>query len=924
MKRVSWRHVAVPVTALMLCTSVLQVSKPPSAAFATMVSGLSIPDNQVAFTLTAGEMVTMHLTATMSDGTTETPSDSAISFTSNAPSVATVNTEGVITAVGNGSAIITASDNGQVVTSSVAVVSPQTNSGAPVPQVVTVPSSNAVLPHTGPGTPPLPGNKPSAPGSSSVLQAMAPPGPRRPFHLEWDEEFNGPAGYAPDQYKWTYQLGNGTNPPGWGNNEQEYYTSSTQNAYLNGKGDLVIQALQQQKDGFQYTSARLNSRQSGSWRYGYIVVKAKLPQGGPGIWPAIWMMPTNNTYGGWPDSGEIDMMEAIDNSMQTVYSTTHFGAHFTYGGGWGQTNSFLQGTATLSNTGFHTYAVEWTPNHLRFYVDNKLISVQSASQWFSGEGQSNAPFDQPFHLIMNMAVGGYWPGYPNSSTFTNAGGDPIAQKMLIDYVRVYRLQKSFAWPLPGRLNASDYLSSMGTTIGTSTDLSYVKGISATPDQANEPMTYDHDVKYAPGSSTNYNVNVTPGTYQVQYRVASANSGGQVAMSLNGQHLSSTVVPDTGGSQDWVTVNNPTYVTVTSPQSGRQHLTISGTGAAFNLHWIRLIPAGPRVIEGFENIPQKFPMGTYTYGNASMSYERAYGVDNASGQQIAPAYQGHFDVRMNYSVGATGTNVSEFYVHPMANLSPDSGLNIEVYGEDTGNDFQVNMEATGHEVFNFVSPSHPTYTFKDDFTGWKTITLPFSELVKEVNQPDPGTSPEWSTPDLTDVYGIDILAVTPGSQGTLYVDDLRTYDNNNPSEQPPVTSVPAIQYQSVPGLINGDSYQTYSNVQPQPTSDTPGVGDGQDVGYIYSGSSMGYFINVPKTGSYVIDYRVSNGSNASGEIDMNEDSTQVGNVTVSPTGSWTTWTTVQDVVQLTAGRHLITLETPTGNFNLHWFQVAYSN
>jgi len=896
MARPHWRTATVPVALLLLSSTFYAgLIGTPVAAFAdttttttTTVTGLTVPDNQVEFTLSPGETDTMRLTATNSDGSTDVPSNSEVTYTSSNKAVATVDGNGVITAVAVGSATITATDDGQTATSTVAVVVPQTNSGNPVPKTITSPATG------------------------------------RTYDLEWDDEFNGPAGYAPDQYKWTYQLGNGTNPTGWGNNEQEYYTSSRQNAYLNGKGDLVIQALPQNIDGFKYTSARLNSRNTGSWRYGYIEVNAQLPPGGPGIWPAIWMMPTNNSYGGWPDSGEIDMMEAIDNAMTTTYSTTHFGAHFTYPSvGWGQTNSFLQGAEALPNTGFNTYAVEWTPNHLRFYVDNHLISDQSASQWFSGFGQPNAPFDQPFHMIMNIAVGGYWPGDPNSSTFLDANGNAIQQKMRINYVRAYRLQHSFAWPLPGRFNASDFISEKGVMTETSTDLQYVKGIQATPDQANEPMTYDQDVTYTPGSSTSYNVVVTPGTYEVEYRVASAAGGATAAVSLDGKPISSVMVPATGGDQVWQTVDDPNFVTFTSAQAGKHQLTISGAGGTFNLHWLRLIPAGPRVIEGFESTTQKFPLGTYTYGTAAMTASREYGVQNANGTQIASAYQGNFDMKLNYSLGATGTNVSEFYVHPMDNLTPDSGLNLEVYGEDTGNEFQVNLEATGHELFNFVDPNLSGYTFKDDFTGWKTITLPFSELVKAANQPDPGTSPDFTNPDLSDVYAVDLLDVTPGSQGTLYVDDLRTYDNNDPSEQPPASNVPTIPYQAIPGLINGDSFQTDTNVQTQPTSDTPGTGDGVDVGYIYSGSAMGYFINVPTTGNYTIDYRVSNGSAQPGEIDMYEDGTKVGTAMVAPTGSWTTWTDVSDVVHLTAGNHLINLETSTGNFNLHWFKVSQS-
>ena len=880
----SWtRMAAVPVAALLFSAI---AATPTFAATNNSISKLSVPDNQAAFTLGPGESVTLHLNATLNDGSTETPPNSDVQYQSSNSSVATVDSNGVITALKDGDTTITATDQGQTVTSSLAVVSPETNSTAPIPTTLTSPGTN------------------------------------RTYNLAFDDEFNGPKNSAPNQYLWTYQIGNG-NPAGWGNNEQEYYTNSRQNAFLNGQGDLVIQAKQQNMNGFKYTSARINSRNTGSWRYGYIQVRAKLPAGGPGIWPAIWMMPTNNTYGGWPGSGEIDMMEAVDNSMQQVYSTLHFGAVFTYGGTWSDYDPYRQGSYTLPDTGFHTYAVEWTPNHIRFYVDNHLIAVDNSSQWFSGQGQPNAPFDQPFHLIMNIAVGGYWPGYPTANTFTDASGQPITQQMEIDYVRVYRLQKTYAWPLPGRFNASNYITGNNVSTETSTDLQYVKGIVPTPDQPNEPMTPDKDVTYSNGSSTAYNVNVTPGTYEVQYRVASTTNVGALHISLDGQPISSVSVPNTGGTQSWETVSDPTYVTFSASQQGKHSLTVTASGGPFNLHWIRFIPAGPRIIQGFESNFQKFPMGAYTYGDAAMTFGRAYGVENAQGTQVAPAYQGNYDVRLNYHLGKTGTNVSEFYIHPLMNLTPDSGVSFEVYGENTGTEFQMNLEATGHELFNFVNPSHPSYTWKDDFTGWKQITLPFSELKKAASQPDPGTSPSYTTPDLTDVYSIDLLPVTPGATGSLYVDAFRTYDNNNPSQQPPTETFAPVTYQTIPGLINGDSYGPYFNVQLQPTSDTPGIGDGQNVGYIYAKSSMGYFVDVPHTGNYVVDYRVSNGSTAQGDIEMLEDGTLVGKTMVNPTGSWTTWTDVQDVVHLTAGKHTLTLTTTGGNWNLHYFHLAQS-
>ncbi len=833
----------------------------------TSQAAMNLHVEQPLYTLTVGETHQMQLTQIQSDGSKVTPNSSEVTFASSDPQVATVSSTGVISAKKSGQVTITATDQGMKATSTITVMSQ------------------------------VPANVPKA----LFIKGQK-------WNLVWDDEFNGPQGAAPDPYKWTYEIGNGQN--GWGNNELEYYTNSTQNAFLDGKGHLVIRALKQSMGGQNYTSARLNSQNTGSWRYGMIQVRAKLPAGEPGIWPAIWMMPTNNVYGGWPSSGEIDMMEAIDNRMQNVYGTLHFGAYMTYGGGWSDYDPYRQGAYTLPTTGYHTYGIKWTPNQIQFFIDGHLYATQDAKYWFSGNGQANAPFDQAFHLIMNIAVGGNWPGNPNLSSFQ-------PQQMSIDYVRVYQLPKNYAWPVPGRINAAKYISSNQVTTEKANDLSYVKGITPTMNN-NEPFTYDQSVIYGNHAQTTYRVNVTKsGTYEMQYRVASVSGKMRINVSSNNKTLSSVMVPSTGTTQTYETVTDPHWVTL---KAGIQkwNLHVSGNGLV-QLHWLRLIPAGPRYVNDFEQLSSKWPMGTYTYGDASMTTGRSDGVYNAAGQKIAPAYQGHYDAELAYHVGASGA-VSEWYDHPLQNLSPDSGLKVEVYGQDSGNTFQVNLEANGHELFQFVNPKHSTYTFKDDFTGWKTIVLPFKQLVKATNQPDPGSSPSFAKPDLTNVYSIDILATTPNSKGTIYVDALRTYDNNNPNQEPAPVSIPPISYQPIPGLINADQFGPESNVVVQTTNDTPGIGDGHNLGYIYAGSWVGYYVNVPSTGNYTVSYRVSNGSTNPGDIQFSEDGTLLATTTVLPTGSWTTWSTVSQKVHVTAGKHLIKLYTSKGNWNLHWLSL----
>jgi beta-glucanase (GH16 family) len=246
------------------------------------------------------------------------------------------------------------------------------------------------------------------------------------YHLLWSDDFNGK---SLDRTKWNYEL----HEPGWVNNELQRYTNSTENTYLKD-GNLVIQPIKtvDEKTGeVTYTSGRVNTRNKVDFKYGKVEVRAKLPKG-QGIWPAIWMMPTDeNLYGGWPKCGEIDIMELLGNNPGKVYQTLHYAKS--------STDIQSQGSKTLTkgdfSTDYHIFSVEWNPDRINFYVDGELTN--SVNKWYTGtEGIGvityPAPFDQEFYVILNVAVGGNWPGNPDSTT------DFSKAKMLVDYVKVYQ------------------------------------------------------------------------------------------------------------------------------------------------------------------------------------------------------------------------------------------------------------------------------------------------------------------------------------------------------------------------------------------------------------------------------------------------------------------------------------------------------
>jgi beta-glucanase (GH16 family) len=242
------------------------------------------------------------------------------------------------------------------------------------------------------------------------------------YKLVWNDEFNGE---SLDTGKWDYMTGGG----GWGNNELEYYTDRTDNAFIEDTV-LVIQALKEDYSGSEYTSARLTTSGKADWTYGRFDIRAKMPFG-QGIWPALWMMPSESVYGGWAASGEIDMVEYLGHETNKVYGTLH------YGGGWPD-NVHTGGSYTLDEgdftSDFHVFTLEWEPGIMRWYVDGELYLTQTSETWYTdhylGAINEYAPFDQNFHLIFNVAVGGNWPGNPNALT-------TFPQRMEVDYIRVF-------------------------------------------------------------------------------------------------------------------------------------------------------------------------------------------------------------------------------------------------------------------------------------------------------------------------------------------------------------------------------------------------------------------------------------------------------------------------------------------------------
>ena len=243
--------------------------------------------------------------------------------------------------------------------------------------------------------------------------------PERSWTLTWSDDFEGIAGSSPDKLKWTYDIGTGNN--GWGNSELEYYTNRTSNVQLNGEGQLVITARKESYSGSGYTSARIKTQGLFSQTFGRFEARIKTPTG-PGIWPAFWLLGDNITEVSWPQCGEIDIMEQRGQQPAITHGSVHGPGYF---GANAKTKSFGLMTGRF-DTDFHIYAIEWGEDYIDFFIDDYLYQRIQPND-LTGEWV----FNKSFFIILNVAVGGNYVGYPTTGT-------PFPQSMIIDYVKVYK------------------------------------------------------------------------------------------------------------------------------------------------------------------------------------------------------------------------------------------------------------------------------------------------------------------------------------------------------------------------------------------------------------------------------------------------------------------------------------------------------
>ncbi|MYX99784.1 family 16 glycosylhydrolase [Streptomyces sp. SID486] len=278
----------------------------------------------------------------------------------------------------------------------------------------------------------------------------------------FSDTFDGAAGSAVDGSKWTLETGDNVN-----NHERQYYTSGTKNAALDGQGHLVITARKENPAGYQcwygscqYTSARLNTAGKFNAQYGHVEARMKIPRG-QGMWPAFWML---GTPVNWPDSGEIDVMENVGFEPSTVHGTIH-GPGYSGSGGIGAGYSLPNGQAFAD--AFHTFAVDWAPDSITWSVDGNVYQRRTPADL----GGKTWVFNKPFFLILNLAVGGYWPGDPDGST-------QFPQTLVVDSVSVTTSDSAAGVPIRGLAGKCVDVAGANPANGTAVQLYDCNGTGA--------------------------------------------------------------------------------------------------------------------------------------------------------------------------------------------------------------------------------------------------------------------------------------------------------------------------------------------------------------------------------------------------------------------------------------------------------------
>lgn len=722
--------------------------------------------------------------------------------------------------------------------------------------------------------------------------------------MVWNDEFDGA---QIDQSKWNFVQGGG----GYGNNELQNYTNRTDNARLED-GQLVIEARQENFGGNAYTSAKLTTQGKGDWTYGKFEIRAKMPSG-QGIWPAIWMMPSDeNLYSGWPASGEIDIMELLGHEPNKVYGTLHYGVPH----GSSQGTYTLPGAESFADK-FHTFTVEWEPGEFRYYVDGILYSKMN--DWFAKNAQEGgnytypAPFDRDFFMQLNLAVGGSWPGNPDAGTV-------FSQKMLVDYVRVYELEGGQYRKPVDPANGSDsaiirepgadgnYVTNGGFDAGLQdgwvfqpfappADLFGGSGTTAL-DQGALKTSIDKE-----GNETyaiqlvQANLPIVKGsTYQLSFDAWSEGARGMVVdISGPDRNYSRYLSDQTVQLSD----QKKTYTYTFSMKSE----TDPNGRLEFNMGKAGLLPVwldNVRLIRTAEADPNEarevLPSGNYVYNGTFDQGKDRLGFWTIGGSKAKDVH---------YAVGSTIED-RLLHIHSETSGQADSLLLSQdrmklAQGKLYVLSFDAKSDVDSTITAKLMSMKEPTVYGTQSFTIGKDMRS-YSAI--------------FTMNDATEPYG-KLAFELGGLQGHFAIDNVVLKEMAPPVAIQGVTRVEAENYSDMSGVQKGE--------------------DGKSVGWIDPGDWMQYIVDVKQPGKYNVSYFVASGYEDGGSLTLltKPGSVYTGNLPVGEiteaaaehkyelvvpnTGDWGAFTIMKQEVELNAGIQTLQLYAPHVNVDYMIFE-----
>ena len=721
--------------------------------------------------------------------------------------------------------------------------------------------------------------------------------------MVWNDEFDGT---HIDESKWNFVQGGG----GYGNNELQHYTNRTDNARVED-GQLVIEARKENYGGNDYTSAKLTTQGKGDWTYGKFEIRAKMPSG-QGIWPAIWMMPSDeNLYSGWPASGEIDIMELLGHEPNKVYGTLHYGVPH----GSSQGTYTLPGAESFAD-GFHTFTVEWEPGEFRYYVDGILYSKMN--DWFAKNAQEGgnytypAPFDRDFFMQLNLAVGGGWPGNPDATTV-------FSQKLLVDYVRVYELAEGqyrtpvepasdsdFAIREPGA--DGNYVTNGGFEAGLQdgwvfqpfappADMFGGSGTTAL-DQGALKTSIDKE-----GNETyaiqlvQANLPIVKGsTYQLSFDAWSEGAR-EMVIDISGpdrnysRYLSDQTVQLTDQKNTYTYTF--TMKTETDP-NGRLEFNMGKAGLlpiwVDNVRLIRTAEADPNEARAV------LPSGNYVYnGTFDQGKDRLgfWTVEGSRAKDVQYAVGSRIEDRLlHIHAEAPGQADSLLLSQDRMKLTQDK---LYVLSFDAKSDVDSTVTA---KLMSMKEPSvygTHTFTIGKDMRSYSAI---------------------FTMNDATEPYGKLEFALG-GLQGHFAMDNVVLKEMAAPAVIQGITRVEAENYSDMSGVQKGE--------------------DGNSVGWIDPGDWMQYMVDVKQPGKYDVSYFVASGYEGGGSLTLltKPGSVFTGNLPVGEiteadaehkyelvvpnTGDWGAFTIMKQEVELNAGIQTLQLYAPHVNVDYMIFE-----